>query len=286
MIQAHQSQLAEVNNVFVRDSDHRHKDHQAQLTSLEKHHTRAMATAAADSADALAKVQYLQNAGKKLLGQGDRYSRDQVIATCTELGNEAIILSGVMFHAPKSATYSQIDHIVLTAGRVLLIENKYWDAVVFDGEVSPDAPLARFLTDSEITNTQSGECALRISRKGAWIKVHVHANSGDRERTPTGQVKRQAALLRSYLKTRGIECNWIDTCVYYSHPNGQIYLRSHDRTMTLIGDKQQLRQWIRSRCASARPPASDELIQALEEISFDRANVVPDLAHFLRFRRR
>ncbi|GAC81543.1 hypothetical protein GM1_037_00140 [Gordonia malaquae NBRC 108250] len=263
LLQAHQMRMGEAAGEFSRILAASQADHTAEISALKIAHQNELSEAEVARDVIRHRADLLQEKQDKLLAQGDRYSRDRIVSVCRELDRSAMVFSGVMFRPADSDVYAQIDHIVLVAGRIMIVENKYWDAVVLDGAAPREGALAHLLSEIEVSAVERGDLALRVARRGASIQLYAHGStrssestsnkkfsrvtvSDVKERTPTTQVKVQAARLRSLFEAHDIACGWIDACVYYSHPNSYSHLRAHDQAVALVGSTSDLRGWLRA----------------------------------------
>lgn len=251
--------------------------HQSNLKALEERHAWTLGDLSlkqkAQVAELTGQLDVANNHVKKftemqdkLIPQGDRVARNDIVLACRALRLDATVFSGIVFRPTGKDFYAQIDHLIVSGGHVLLVENKYWAGVVVHG-TRPDEPaICALLTDAEVEQVSdqgTDGIALRLRRDGAAVEVNVH-------QSPGSQPRLQASRLRQYLEARDISIRWISTSLYYSHRDATKYLAKKDSKGTaLIGDTAALRQWISSELSKPVPPEQPELLRALEAMSLD-----------------
>lgn len=150
-------------------------------------------------------------------------SREAILDACLQLGVDGVLATNVVFVPGRNAGEDpvfpcQMDHVLITPVGLLVIESKRWKGLIFDG-VSPSSvwrPLGVVIDESQLPEP----CAIHIWREadnGLGMRLHT----GDRH--PARQVRQQAARLREFLDTVVGTTPWVETCVFYSHPDAVVH---------------------------------------------------------------
>jgi len=173
-----------------------------------------------------------------MLPPGEQTSREHILAVCEEEELDAIVLSNVLFRPvesnDESIFHAQIDHVVVTQNALLIVESKYWNAIVFDGiDFKSASPEMRLLW-SDLGDKLEPNQTARISRNGNHVEFDISS--------PAKQARRQAKRLSQYLDARNIPSPWISTCVYYCHSGGIVKHAAKNGKTALVSTRAGLRQ--------------------------------------------
>lgn len=194
-------------------------DHEDQIRRLAADHDRQAATADRERAG----WQRMHAKALSTLAYGMRWelaSREQLVRACERADLDAVVVTNVVFapaHTTDDPYCAQIDHVVITNDFVLLVESKNWAGTVFDGRRPSldSAALSTVVDDAQLVPPFAVQLA-RSSDSSLELRFHEGGKS------PTRQVRRQAARFSAYLRTRMPAAPRIDTCVFYSHPKAHI----------------------------------------------------------------
>jgi len=152
-------------------------------------------------------------------------SRDAIVELCNELRISGVVATNVAFvpnEERRGKTWvTQIDHVLLTKFGCLVIENKYWRGLVFDG-IRPSSVNNAFGTLFPDA-TLNEPFALRVVQQSSdddQLDVLVCRGRD----SPRSQVRLQAKRLSGLVQSRlGIAC-WFHTSVFYSHHDAVVYV--------------------------------------------------------------
>lgn len=158
----------------------------------------------------------------------DLKSRNAILDVCRRAGLHGVLLNNIVFLC-RSRTGDlyrrQIDHLLVLTGRVILIENKGWKGLVFDGM----DPAEEYQNFDVLMHRLLDSCE--------HFAVHMRADhrprideSGD---APVRQAIKQLIDLKNLAGTLKVPLNYVDVCVFYSHP--QVRLKAKQ--------KQQVNNW-------------------------------------------
>lgn len=159
-------------------------------------------------------------------------SRELLVDACVAARLDAIVATNVVFAPVETSAEpfcAQIDHLVFTDHAIIVVENKHWAGMIFDGIRPTDhmSALATVMNDDHL----EPPFAVHISRSSrALLEVRVDSDG----QAPAHQVRRQALRLRRLLRSAGSP-PLIDTCVFYSHAGAHVvtagsYLEGHMQT--------------------------------------------------------
>lgn len=210
-----------------------------QHEALAAAHDDALAQAAADHArerDALgAERQAALTEAKQardLVAAGLKWeatSRDDIADACRQLGVDAVLLTNVVFvpvaTSASSRFVAQVDHVLLGETGVMVIENKGWNGIVFDG-LTPSSVFPAFagLFDE---STMTPPFALQVVKDSPTVlTVRTHLGRD----APASQVRRQAQRLSDRVQAETGVRLWFDTCVFYSHRDTTVFATERDAT--------------------------------------------------------
>lgn len=191
-------------------------------------------------------------------------SRATIAEVCMSLGIDAVLATNVQFVARNTRGLPfvvQIDHVLLTESKILVIENKQWKGTVFDcrlpGAVSP--VLENLIPAKSLES--SFALQIKVDDDNDSL-LHIMKRTGSK--SPRSQVRRQAIRFSDHLKLIGGYPGWVHTCVFYSHPEATVYLGDEGKLDTgrptkVVAGKDQLRKYLQEFVAthesSHRKPA-------------------------------
>lgn len=156
-------------------------------------------------------------------------SRDDIADACRQLGVDAVLLTNVVFvpvaTSASSRFVAQVDHVLLSETGVMVIENKGWNGIVFDG-LTPSSVFPAFagLFDE---STMTPPFALQVVKDSPTVlTVRTHLGRD----APASQVRRQAQRLSDRVQAEVGARVWFDTCVFYSHRDATVFATERDAT--------------------------------------------------------
>jgi Sec-independent protein translocase protein TatA len=171
--------------------------------------------------------------GSRLLaGRGLRWelaSREVLVDACEAAGLDAIIATNIVF-SPRdegsTAPYcAQLDHLVITEKAVVLVDSKYWKGLILDGK--KPSTLAGALGVLFDESTLPTSFAIAVSRDGGE-RLDVRTLLGTE--SPAAQVRRQARRFHAHLAAQHGSAPYLQTCVFYSHPDARVWTGGLDET--------------------------------------------------------
>ncbi|MGN6198509.1 nuclease-related domain-containing protein [Humibacter sp.] len=160
----------------------------------------------------------------------DEGSLNMILDACTDLKLDGCLVSNIVFvptDAPRSRQFvAQVDHILITETGALVIENKGWRGVVFDGR-HPSSVHAAFgsLFDESTLNAPFAIQMVRDAPGIITVRAHLEGES------PCAQVRRQAQRVSDLVRLSTGASPWFETCVLYSHPDAVVYAKGKDSTV-------------------------------------------------------
>lgn len=193
--------------------------HAAAVTRLQTEHDAAMQAAREERDLAVGESDRAREQMARVLGT-DAVSRRLIAAACADVGMSGVLVTNVVFVPDDTRTtfFAQLDHVLLTRHAAIVIENKYWQGLVFDG-VRPSSVIPAFgaMLDEEALEAPF---ALQIApvSSSAWdVRRHIGADS------PAVQARRQAGRLAEHLRARVGEAPFFMTAVLYSHGDATVH---------------------------------------------------------------
>ncbi len=260
--------------------EHAHREHRAELAAHEatasEDRTRlqrqeAMSTHAleaeriARSKDVTALLGHLTHGMK-----WERASREIILREATRLGVDGVLATNIALLTADDAGspfVTQIDHLLITRETIILIEAKHWRGVVFD-DIDPAslhpalAPIAQAVgLPLPPVNHAPPSFAIQL-RGDKETPLTV-----DRRSSPRLQARAQAGRLSRALETAHVGVPWIQTCVFYSHPDVRLFASQKEpargRIRTPAVDAASLGSFL--RMAIHQPGKSPSDVPALVE---------------------
>lgn len=161
---------------------------------------------------------------KKLVhpSDGDRVSQALIREVCGRVGLSAVLVTNLVFipvdRRGGPPFFAQVDHVLLSRAGIVVVENKHWAGMVFDGVRPSERLTALGALIDETRLDRRFAIQVRPSSSEGWI-VREHLA----DRSPVVQVRRQAARLAELLATDADFSGWIDTAVLYSHSTAHVF---------------------------------------------------------------
>ncbi|QGU28338.1 nuclease-related domain-containing protein [Microbacterium oryzae] len=224
----HATEVGEQNRTHEEQVASLAQNHERQVVALSDEHDREVERMRSDVRNS----QDVARRARETLATGLKWeaaSRRLILRVCEQLGLRGSLLTNVVFMPDEGSPASfvtQVDHVLLLDGARVVIENKRWQGILFDGvrpsEVHPDF-------GKLIDETSLGErfaLQLRSDREASSISIHRHVG----ERSPVVQVRRHAQQLSRFVEEEISEPIWFDTCVLYSHETAEAHLKQKDQT--------------------------------------------------------
>lgn len=238
----------------------------AELTAMH-----AAELAAAEERTRIARVD--EQAARELVSATwghEASSHAHIVAAFAAARLPGILATNVVFSRTSddgARFVQQIDHVVVTARTVLIIENKRWRGIVFDGVVpsSEHAAFAQLVDESSLGRTFAVQIA-RLSNSASSQERIVRSHVG--RESPATQVRGQAVGLRELLEERlGLRV-WCETAVLYSHDGASLFVRPEDRTdggavTRILAGRTALDAYVREMALSAGTGAERDLVEPL-----------------------
>lgn len=198
-------------------------EHKRAMERLKGEHARA-----AESAEASLRV-----ARSRI--ETELLSRDTIVAVCESLGLSAVVATNVVFVVrpdDKPAFVTQIDHVILTETAAMVIENKDWRGIVFDGVLpSVISPVFGHVVPDSFVN-QAGPYSVRINAFQKSQGIDLLVMDRDDGPAPRQRVRTLATQLGAELEDQiGWSCSF-HTCVLYSNPNVKLYAQNPSGSST------------------------------------------------------
>ncbi|AJW78850.1 nuclease-related domain-containing protein [Clavibacter michiganensis] len=250
------------------------------LSVAEEHRVRTVAELTAVHAAELAEAEVRtriaredERAARELLSATwghEASSHAHIVAAFASARLPGILATNVVFSrtGDDGARFvQQIDHVVVTSRTVLIIENKRWRGIVFDGVVpsSEHAAFAQLVDESSLGRTFAVQIA-RVSGRASSEERIVRSYIG--RESPATQVRGQAVGLRELLEARlGLRV-WCETAVLYSHDGATLVVRAEDRTeggavTRILAGRAALTAYVREMALSAGTGAERDLVEPL-----------------------
>ncbi|MBF4614127.1 nuclease-related domain-containing protein [Curtobacterium sp. VKM Ac-1376] len=217
--------------------DAEHREQTARLAAEQAQEIDAAEAARRDALAAAEQSRALARTGMKW----EETSQRVILDACKAAGVNGALLTNVVFapvalaeRGPARSFVAQLDHVlVLDSGRVVVIENKRWNGIVFDGQRPSEVHRAfrNLLDESSLqppfaVQVRSRRVLDHADEIEQWWQVRVQARGA----SPCSQVRQQARRLADFVaSTAGVAREWVDTCVFYSG-DAVAYVNPEDRS--------------------------------------------------------
>jgi hypothetical protein len=155
----------------------------------------------------------------------DRVSHDLIVAACAAAGIRGVLATNVVLTGTEEWTgrrfLVQVDHVLLTPGAAIIIENKHWKGLVLDTVRPRDVHeslgtlLAAYDTDPP--------AVLHITSDGDGGGFRLRRA----EQAPVAQVRRQSIRLAAYVRDALGSAPFFSTVVLYSHADATVIAPPH-----------------------------------------------------------
>lgn len=210
LLQQHDTTLAELAVRNDSQTQQRLTEHETEISRLQAERDAAVRAG---------------TASQQLAGQGMRWelaSRELLVDACTAAGLDAIIATNIVFppHDDEAtAPYCvQLDHLVITEKAVVLVDNKNWKGLIFDGKKPSSMAGSLSILFDETALPTSYAISLKRDSDGS-----VSVRSKLDHESPAFQVRRQARRFHGHLAARHGSAPYVQTCVFYSHPDARVW---------------------------------------------------------------
>ncbi|MGN8026222.1 nuclease-related domain-containing protein [Microbacterium sp. 22242] len=210
---------------------------------------------------------------QRLAGQGMRWelaSRELLVDACTAAGLDAIVATNIVFspHDDEAAApyCVQLDHLVITEKAITVVDSKNWKGLIFDGrKPSSMAGALSVLFDEAALPTSF---AISLRRDGAG-SVSVRSKFG--AESPAFQVRRQARRFHGHLAARHGSAPYLQTCVFYSHPDARVWTDGLDegergRATRIASARTIQKVLLDAQSAGSAAPSSHQLTQLVDTV--------------------
>lgn len=205
-------------------------EHHRVLEATQTAHATALADEQARTHEAAERGEEFRREAATRIGW-DLVSRDVIVGACEEVGLTGVLATNIVF-VPYDARAltpfaAQIDHVLLTDHAALVIENKGWRGIVFDG-VRPsavDASYAAVLDDTDLEPPFSIQLA---PEEDSALAVRTRRGG----QSPQSQVRLQAKRLSDLVRADAGEPPWFHTCVLYSNSRVLLHTRPSSPSAT------------------------------------------------------
>lgn len=211
----------------------------------------------------------LQDARRRLARtwESDRVSHDLIIAACAKARISGVLATNVVLTGREGEStrrfLAQVDHVLLTEGAALLIENKHWRGLVLDGVRPRDAH-----------RSLGGMLAPYDADPPAVLHVTLDADDGRvrvrrADPTPVTQVRRQSIQLAAHVRDAVGSAPFFHTVVFYSHADAEVVAapdgeeRGATRRITSPAD---LAEGLTRAVRDSRSPVSPEMMVRVAEL--------------------
>lgn len=180
-------------------------------------------------------------------------SRDRIIEAARRAGLHGFLATNVCFRAKgaSGAFVHQIDHLLVTPYRMVVVEAKNWDGIIFHYRSGGTETLQQQLElFPELSGMPANTPYVMCVRDAAPPIVKRDDTGGD----PTRQVFTQAMALKDALRQSParIDMNYVDTCVFYAHPRSRVNAAPERMNHTVVVDGPGLDRLLATRTPTSR----------------------------------
>lgn len=219
----HERKSKEAWELHKRDVLDRQRGHASEIAAKEER--------VATLLESIERVRAYQAKGMKW----ETLSRDLIIDVCDELGLDGVLATNLVFVVPgtrQTKPYlTQLDHVLVTERATLVIENKGWKGVVFDGTLPSQVhgAFGQLFDEGQLRPPFAIQINNERHGPNLWnVEMHLEGDA------PCSQVRRQAGrlskLFRDELFSAGPGAlRWVETCVFYSRTEARLYVNPLDR---------------------------------------------------------
>ena len=215
------------------------REHRERTAATEAEHARRLVAADVARQEALAGAEQSRDLARRGM-RWEEASQRTIHEVCRAVGVNGALFTNVVF-APvaraerdRSRSFvAQLDHVlVLESGHVLVVENKRWNGIVFDGRKPSTVHHAfrNLLDESSLTGSFAVQVRSRRVLDHAdevehWWQVRVQSGGA----SPARQVRQQARRLKHFLTDEdGGGPSWVHSAVFYSG-DAAAYVQAEDR---------------------------------------------------------
>ncbi|KDP90765.1 MULTISPECIES: nuclease-related domain-containing protein [Clavibacter] len=159
--------------------------------------------------------------------EGEAVSHALIASSCAAADLPGLLATNVVFVVTEDERrfMAQIDHVLVTPRGALIIENKHWAGVVFDGRrpSSVHPSFGALLQLPEGAETSAVQVRLDPQRGTLVVRTHVGSKA------PVKQVRIQSERLRAHLVREVGSAPWFQTVVLYSHADVILHAAAEQR---------------------------------------------------------
>jgi hypothetical protein len=216
--EAHARELAELEVRHASRLSSRSAVHQRELALLDER----LAAAAADAKEARERF--------AATWEADAVSHELIAASCAAAGLSGLLTTNVVFVVTEDDRrfMAQVDHVLVTPRGALIIENKHWASVVFDG-VRPSAVHGSFGALLQLPDgAETSAVQVKPDPRTGNLIVRTHVGA----KAPVKQVRIQSERLRAHLMREVGSAPWFQTVVLYSHADVVLHAAAEQRPGT------------------------------------------------------
>ncbi|GHD07538.1 nuclease-related domain-containing protein [Zhihengliuella salsuginis] len=266
---AHDARVAALTEAHKQESGQASAEHRRTLEKSMTQLAELQSSAANDQAEAKAREKQLHTYLASSLDY-DLESRLALLEACRQQKLDGVMLTNLVFlrGRPTRGHYyrRQIDHIIVTTEKVILIENKGWKGIVCDGK--KPSTLHRDLGSLVAAEDLGDHFAIHIGGSQGRIRIATSGNE-DKGQVPVLQAKRQANDLRVFASELGLTLSWVEACVFYSHPEVKLHAADFQTTWNVrVFDRNRLSYILKSSLGPQRVDV-ESVMQALEPYAGD-----------------
>ena len=146
--------------------------------------------------------------------------------------DEMIIMPNIYIPDGNGNT-RQIDHIILLATGIYVIETKYWKGHIVLGLTRNNSQRFSFLAD--IVDSEKEETLIFSKSESGELTVKTYEN-------PICEVQQTAVILSNYLQSQDIP-SWINTLVFFNYDVKELHDWSENSIVKRVANKEQLHQF-------------------------------------------
>jgi hypothetical protein len=155
--------------------------------------------------------------------------------------DEMIIMPNI-FIPEESGKTRQIDHVVLLATGIYIIETVHWKGQIVMGLTRKGSHRFSFLAD--LLDKEKEETLVFDKDESGVLTVKTYEN-------PLSQVQQTAVILSNYLQSQDIS-TWINTLVFFNFDEKEVHDWSDNSIVKRFTNKEQLQQFFINELTSQK----------------------------------
>lgn len=159
--------------------------------------------------------------------ESEAVSHALIAASCAAARLPGLLATNVVFVVTEDERrfMAQVDHVLVTPRGALIIENKHWAGVVFDG-VRPSSVHASFGALLQLPEgAETSAVQVRPDPQTGTLVVRTHIGA----KAPVKQVRIQSERLRAHRVREVGSAPWFQTVVLYSHADVVLHAAAEQR---------------------------------------------------------